>query len=78
MYRDSRYKYIRRLYEEDELYDLQKDPKELKNLIRDPEYQSIALQCREKLLTHLLDTADVVPFEKDTRMEKDFMKVLMN
>ncbi len=78
MYRNSRYKYIRRLYEEDELYDLQNDPKELKNLILDPEYQSIALQCREKLLTHLLDTADVVPFEKDTRMEKDFMKVLMS
>lgn len=77
MCRDSRYKYIKRLYEEDEFYDLKTDPKELRNLIDDPLYQEAILKSKEKLLTHLLDTADVVPLQKDTRMEKDFMKILM-
>lgn len=77
MYRDERYKYIRRLYEEDEFYDLEKDPKELHNRIHDTEYKRIIAECKEKLLTHLLDTSDVVPLQKDTRMEKDFMKALV-
>ena len=77
MYRDRRYKYIRRLYEEDEFYDLRKDPKELENRIKDPVYQEVIAECKEKLLNHLIDTADVVPFEKDTRMEEDFRNVLL-
>ena len=36
MVRTSRYKYVRRLYEKDELYDLQQDPRELVNRIEDP------------------------------------------
>ena len=78
MYRDARYKYIRRLYEEDEFYDLERDPKEVHNLIGDSMYQKEISACKEKLLTHLLDTADVVPFQKDVRMEKDFIRVLMS
>lgn len=74
----ARYKYIRRLYEEDEFYDLERDPKEVHNLIGDSMYQKEISACKEKLLTHLLDTADVVPFQKDVRMEKDFIRVLMS
>lgn len=35
-------KYVRRLYEEDEFYDLNTDPKELHNLIKHPQYKDTA------------------------------------
>ena len=72
MCRTGDYKYIRRLYEEDEFYDLRLDPKETQNRIGCPEYASIIAEMKEKLLEFYQDTCDVVPFQKDTRMEKDF------
>lgn len=35
------YKYVFNGFDEDELYDLKKDPHEMKNVVEDPEYQSI-------------------------------------
>jgi arylsulfatase A-like enzyme len=67
MCRMQDYKYVRRLYEQDELYDLRDDPAELRNRIGDPAYASVADQLRDRLLTHFLDTADVVPFDTDRR-----------
>lgn len=67
MCRTADYKYVRRLYEADELYDLRDDPAELCNRIGDPAYADIAGHLRDRLLTHLFATADVVPFDIDAR-----------
>lgn len=36
MCRTKAFKYVHRLYEQDELYDLEKDPQELTNVVEDP------------------------------------------
>ncbi len=60
-------KYVRRLYEKDELYDLRSDPMELHNLIDDPDYSEILADMRDRLLTWYQETADVVPHQTDER-----------
>ena len=67
MCRTQTHKYIRRLYEQDELYDLVKDPHELNNQIDNPAYSSILKSLKEKLLTFYLETSDVVKHETDRR-----------
>ncbi|MGI8483286.1 MAG: sulfatase-like hydrolase/transferase, partial [Thermomicrobiales bacterium] len=67
MCRTANHKYVRRLYERDELYDLTRDPAELDNRIDDPAYIAVLDQLRDRMLTHLLETSDVVPFEPDAR-----------
>ena len=65
MIRMENYKYTKRLYEKDEFYDLEKDPKELKNEIDNPKYQKIINECRLKIMEHLLATGDYIPQRKD-------------
>lgn len=72
MCRTKEFKYIRRLYEEDELYDLMRDPMELKNEIHNPQFKEILIDMKERLLTHYQDTCDVVPMEKDQRSDLIF------
>ncbi len=67
MCRTQRYKYVRRLYEKDELYDLALDPQELVNRIEDPAYVPILLELKERMLTFYQETADVVPWIPDQR-----------
>lgn len=67
MCRTAQYKYVRRLYESDELYDLGADPGELHNRIDDPALASVLAQLKERLLTWYMETADVVPFDADRR-----------
>ena len=75
MLRTREWKYVRRLYDTDELYDLTRDPDELVNLIdpsaslgaSDPRCDSVVRSMREKMLTWLLDTGDAVPFQWDKR-----------
>jgi len=67
MCRTKDFKYVRRLYEKDELYDLNKDPGELNNIIDDPTYNEILSSLKEKMLTFYVETCDVVPFQTDTR-----------
>ena len=50
------------------------DPKETQNRIGSPEYAPMIAEMKEKLLEFYQDTCDVVPFQKDTRMEKDFTR----
>lgn len=45
----NNYKYIWTPGDFDEFYDLNKDPKELNNVIDDPEYSDIKLSMQEKL-----------------------------
>ncbi|SHE51811.1 sulfatase-like hydrolase/transferase [Alkalibacter saccharofermentans] len=76
MCRTKEYKYIKRLYEEDEFYDLRNDPEEVSNVINDENYKDEILVLKERLLTHYLDTCDVVPLNKDKRMDSDFIELL--
>ena len=67
MCRTRDFKYVRRLYESDELYDLKQDPGELHNRIDDPAYADVLAELRERLLTWYQETCDVVPLETDVR-----------
>ena len=67
MCRTSTHKYVKRHYENDELYDLVKDPGETNNVIDDPNYSAIKYQLMERLLTWYQETCDVVPHQTDSR-----------
>lgn len=67
MIRTKDYKYISRVNEADELYDLRCDPKELHNVISSPQYLSILLDMEKKLRLWLMRTTDIVPFNYDKR-----------
>jgi arylsulfatase A-like enzyme len=67
MCRSGRFKYVRRLYEKDEFYDLQADPGETVNRIDDPVLASEVARHKERLLTFFLETGDVVPHDQDRR-----------
>ncbi len=63
-------KYIRRLYEKDEFYDLNNDPEEKNNLIDNLKYKDILISMKERMLTWYVETCDVVPFETDWRFKR--------
>ena len=60
MLRTHQYKYVRRLYETDELYDLRSDPGETRNRIADPALAGVLAGLKEQMLTWYQDTCDVV------------------
>jgi hypothetical protein len=72
----DKYKYVRSLYEQNEFYDLIRDPKEQRNEINNMAYQKEICELKEKMLMYMMDTADVVPYQKDARMKKDFLWVM--
>jgi arylsulfatase A-like enzyme len=67
MCRTRDWKYVRRLYETDELYDLHADPGEEHNRIDDASCAGVLAQLKDRLLTFYLETADVVPHDTDQR-----------
>jgi len=67
MVRSRRWKYVRRLYERDELYDLRSDPQELTNVIDDAGHADIVADLSARMLDWFLATGDVVPYELDER-----------
>ena len=67
MCRSRTHKYVHRLYEQDELYDLTADPMEETNLIENPDNRDTAIQLRERLLRWYMETCDVVPQKTDKR-----------
>lgn len=67
MCRTQRHKYVRRMAEADELYDLQADPRELHNVAEDPRYAEVLAALRERMLDWYQRTCDVVPLEEDRR-----------
>ncbi len=67
MCRGRDFKYVRRLYEKDELYDLRADPGELDNRIDDPALAGVLAGLRERMLSWYQETCDVVPYETDLR-----------
>lgn len=60
-------KYVWRMEENDELYDLEKDPLETRNQIANPDYRDHVTRLRERLLRHLIETGDRVPEKMDSR-----------
>lgn len=67
MCRTASFKYIRRLYEDDELYDLRCDPAETVNLINDPAYAQTRAELTERMLGWYQETCDIVPMHSDQR-----------
>ena len=67
MIRTERYKYVKRLYEKDEFYDLTSDPDELYNRIDDSDMKEFIMPLKERLLEFYLETGDVVPHITDKR-----------
>ena len=67
MCRTRDFKYVPRLYEQDELYDLKKDPGETRNVVDEPAYADALIQLKERMLSWYMETCDVVPFETDKR-----------
>ncbi len=67
MIRTKTRKYVRRLYEQDEFYDLAADPREERNLIDDPEYKHVIDGMRDHMLSWYVETCDVVPRKTDRR-----------
>jgi arylsulfatase A-like enzyme len=67
MCRSKEYKYVHRLYEMDELYDLGSDPCEVDNRIDDPALAPIKGEFQERLLRFFMETGDIVPHQLDMR-----------
>jgi len=67
MCRTEDYKYVYRLYESDELYDLQADPDELHNRIKDEALAGIRADLKERLLRFFHEAGDAVPPDPDDR-----------
>ncbi|EEX20815.1 hypothetical protein BLAHAN_06503, partial [Blautia hansenii DSM 20583] len=55
---DGRYKMVINLMTSDELYDLQEEPQEMKNLINEPGYDEIRKRLHEAILNHMYNTRD--------------------
>lgn len=68
MCRTMQYKYIRRYYTgHHELFDLEADPGETRNLCGHPDYADVARRMETRLLDFFMRTTDVLPHEPDSR-----------
>lgn len=67
MCRTHAWKYVYRLYEKDELYDLKADPRELTNRIDDPACSGALVRMKDRLLRFFVETGDVVPHKLNHR-----------
>lgn len=67
MVRTNEYKYVYCPGDRDELYNLENDPSEIKNIADESEMKSVKAELKEKLLEWLLRTSDTVPLEHDKR-----------
>jgi len=67
MCRTATHKYVMRLYEQDEMYDLESDPLEETNVIDDPALAEVQAVLKARLLRWYMETCDVVPRQTDRR-----------
>lgn len=63
MVRSDQYKYVYRLFEKDEFYDLTADPWEEKNVVDDQRYRLEIAKMKDWLLKKLIETTDNVPMK---------------
>ena len=73
MLRNERYKYISRITGEDELYDMENDPKETHNRIGDPALEGVVVRMQRDMLRWLMETSDIVPYKRDQRWSQESM-----
>lgn len=71
MIRTKDYKYVYRLYEEDEFYDLQQG--ERHNLIAEERYAPIVEELKKQMLDWYVQTCDSVPTRYDDRFTDEFL-----
>ncbi|MFR5876585.1 MAG: sulfatase-like hydrolase/transferase [Eubacterium sp.] len=76
MIRTKAYKYVMRLYEQDEFYFLKNG--ESINEINNPDYTDIIQKMRMELLKWYMETCDEVPFEQDARFPDDYYLETVN
>ncbi len=67
MVRTQRHKLVYRTDGMCELYDLEQDPRELRNRHGDPAYAEVQSALERRLLAWLTETSDVTPWEPDPR-----------
>ena len=67
MCRTETHKYVQRLYEQDELYDLVADALEERNVIDDRAYREVLIELKERMLRWYMETCDEVPRGTDKR-----------
>ncbi len=67
MIRTLAHKLVWRTNGQCELYDLQQDPHELRNVFAEREYAAVQRQLEQRLLNWQTQTGDAVPFEPDPR-----------
>jgi len=72
MLRTHAYKYVRRVQEPDEFYDLAKG--EGVNLIGDPAYAGEIAQAKQRMLDWFINTCDIVPRRIDSRFSLILLK----
>lgn len=65
--RNKKWTYVYRLYEPAELYDRESDLGEIHNLAAEPEYKHVVEEMRAEMFRWMMETADVLPFQKDAR-----------
>jgi arylsulfatase A-like enzyme len=75
--RTPEWTYVHRLYEDDELYDRRADPAETTNLAADPTHADRCRELRDRVLDWLVATSDVIPPERDPRMEPSMVDQLL-
>jgi len=73
MIRSADYKYVRRLYETDEFYDMKSDPGQLNNLIDDLAYREQIFDMKLQMLDWYQTTCDIVPYKTDSRFSAEMM-----
>lgn len=73
MLRTKKYKYVRRLYEPDQLFDMESDPGEQRDLIDEVALRGVLADMRLKMLDWYQATCDVVPFAYDSRMNGEMI-----
>lgn len=74
--RTQRWTYIHRLYEANELYNRENDPRETTNLAGDAEVAEIERSLREQVLDWMLATADTIPWQEDPRFDPKLVDII--
>ncbi|HXY93552.1 MAG TPA: sulfatase-like hydrolase/transferase [Acidimicrobiia bacterium] len=67
--RTDAWTYVYRTREADELYDRVQDPDETINVAGEPAHAAVVAELRDRILSWLADTSDVLPLTRDPRME---------
>jgi len=71
MIRSHRWKCVRRLYDTDELYDLEQDPGEVHNLVGDPSLADVRQELTAAMADWFIATGDQVPIRWDLRHPRE-------